>query len=79
MRTITRKQTPTEWRLIYDTFLRSPEWTSKRDRVMQRAGRTCECCLIAAATQVHHVTYPQPLTLAALQQQPNWPVARDLQ
>lgn len=72
VRAVTRKQTPTEWRLIYDAFLRSPSWTEKRDRIMTRAHSICECCLHAAVTQVHHVTYPQPLTLDALAKQPNW-------
>lgn len=40
-------------------FLRSREWREMRDRVMNRAGRTCEACLAAPAIDVHHVTYRQ--------------------
>jgi len=67
-----RKQTPTEWRTVYDAFLASPQWAAKRQRILTRANHRCECCLNANATQVHHVLYPVPLTSDALTKQPAW-------
>lgn len=41
----------------YKVYLASPEWKSKRERVLKRANRLCEGCLERQATQVHHLTY----------------------
>lgn len=41
----------------YKIYLRSPEWKSKRDKVLKRAGSICEGCGERAATQIHHLTY----------------------
>ncbi len=67
-----RRQTNTEWRAVYHAFLQSPEWASKRARVLSRAGHRCEACLRATATEVHHTSYPMPLTLSKLAFQPAW-------
>lgn len=65
-------QQPDAWRLCYERFLASSAWTAKRALVFQRANHVCESCLTARATQVHHVVYPQPLTMATLTTQPAW-------
>lgn len=67
-----RRQTEHEWRLIYDAFLASPQWAHKRERILKRAHAICECCSTQRATQVHHTSYPRPLTLDALDNQPDW-------
>jgi 5-methylcytosine-specific restriction endonuclease McrA len=72
VRKILRKQTESEWRLIYNAFLLSPEWATKRAAILRRAHNTCESCLNKPASQIHHVVYPQPLTLSSLQKQPAW-------
>lgn len=41
----------------YYNYLKSPEWKSKRDLVMQRACNICEGCLKEIAIDVHHKTY----------------------
>ena len=41
----------------YKEYLRSPEWASKRERVLKRANGMCEGCGIAEARQVHHLSY----------------------
>ena len=41
----------------YANYLQSPEWATKRDKVLKRANDICEGCLINAATQVHHLIY----------------------
>ena len=45
------------WQAWYQTYLRSPAWAVLRVKVMQRAGGTCEGCLVTTATEVHHTTY----------------------
>ena len=67
-----RRQTENEWRLIYNTFLASQLWANKRNRILKRAHAICEACSTQQATQVHHTSYPRPLTLDALAQQPDW-------
>lgn len=47
---------PTWWDL-YERYLRSPRWKSKRERVLQRDGHRCQNCLSQAATEVHHLSY----------------------
>lgn len=46
-----------EWWRQYNEYLLSPEWRSRRERVMRRAGGVCEGCGINQAAQVHHLTY----------------------
>lgn len=46
-----------EWRAVYRRYLASADWQSVRQRVLQRAHGTCEGCLVAPATEVHHQTY----------------------
>jgi hypothetical protein len=41
----------------YERYLQSDEWKSKRIAVLMRCGYTCEACLSAMATQVHHTNY----------------------
>lgn len=41
----------------YKLYLKSPEWKSKRKSVLSRDGYTCQACLEAPATEVHHLTY----------------------
>lgn len=46
-----------EWRLRYDAYLRTSEWRARRKLVFKRARGVCEGCLVAKATQVHHLRY----------------------
>jgi len=64
------RQTPQEWRTVYTIFMSSDAWFKKRARIHTRAGHVCESCLRAPSVQVHHVVYPQPLTLESLEHQP---------
>lgn len=41
----------------YDAYLSSPDWKTRRDKVLARAKWVCEGCAEKAATQVHHLTY----------------------
>lgn len=41
----------------YNYYLTTSAWLERRDKVLWRAGYTCEACGAAHATQVHHVTY----------------------
>lgn len=61
-----RTQSGAEWRAIYTQFLASPAWDAKRALVLARAGGRCEACLRAAATEIHHTSYPRPLTIIPL-------------
>lgn len=45
----------------HDWLERSPEWATLRARVMTRADRTCEACLAAPASHVHHISYTEGL------------------
>ena len=45
------------FRLKYDQYMESDEWRSRRNKVLKRAGGTCEGCLERPATQVHHLNY----------------------
>ena len=51
-----RKQNE-EWWAKYNEYLRSERWQDKREATLQRDGFRCQICLIATATQVHHLTY----------------------
>lgn len=46
-----------EWADRYALYLQSPEWSDKRQKVLQRAQGLCEACLGEDATEVHHLTY----------------------
>jgi hypothetical protein len=46
-----------EWKAVYRRYLASADWRSVRERVLNRAWGTCEGCLEAPATEVHHRTY----------------------
>lgn len=41
----------------YEQYLQSSSWRLKRDAVMKRDCYLCQGCLIAQATEVHHLTY----------------------
>jgi hypothetical protein len=41
----------------YSEYLKSPEWEAQRRKVLNRANHICEGCLVAPATEVHHLTY----------------------
>lgn len=45
-----------DWWSWYSEYLSSPEWQSKRARVLQR-DELCQACLKRKATQAHHKTY----------------------
>jgi 5-methylcytosine-specific restriction endonuclease McrA len=46
-----------EWRAVYHRYLASADWQSVRQRIFSRSWGTCEGCLEAPATEVHHRTY----------------------
>lgn len=50
------------WWRLYDAYLLSPVWRTKRARVLERANGYCEGCGERWATQVHHLRYPQGCT-----------------
>lgn len=52
-----RAQNRENWFRQYNSYLQSPEWRRKRDLVLRRDNYTCQCCLSATATQVHHKSY----------------------
>jgi 5-methylcytosine-specific restriction endonuclease McrA len=52
-----QKAHDTEWRAKYETYLQSPEWKAKRDKVLKRADGKCEGCGERPASEVHHLTY----------------------
>ena len=43
--------------LSYQEYLKSPEWQQLRLKVLQRDRHTCQGCLAARATEVHHRSY----------------------
>lgn len=45
------------WFRQYNEYLKSPQWQEKRSAVLKRDKYTCQCCLDAIATQVHHKSY----------------------
>ena len=45
------------WWRWYSAYLASSTWRIRRQSVMRRARGICEACQIAAATEVHHLTY----------------------
>lgn len=46
-----------EWWAKYNLYLKSAEWQSKRDRVLERDRHICQACLRRDAFHVHHLTY----------------------
>jgi hypothetical protein len=48
-----------QWWRVYESYLSSAVWQSKRQAVFKRSNGVCECCGINAAKQVHHVKYPK--------------------
>lgn len=46
-----------EWWARYNSYLQSPEWLKRRQKVIKRANGICEACLDRPAAQVHHLTY----------------------
>lgn len=44
-------------RVDYRAYLKSPEWRSKRAKVLDRAGGWCERCRTRRALHIHHKTY----------------------
>ena len=52
-----REQVRQQWWQEYNQYLNSPKWRAKRFAVLSRANNTCECCLAAKATEVHHLSY----------------------
>jgi hypothetical protein len=45
------------WFRWYSAYLLTPEWRRRRAAVLKRDGGICQACLVAPATQVHHLTY----------------------
>lgn len=45
------------WRERYADYLRSNKWRELRAKVLYRDGMLCQSCLIAPATEVHHLSY----------------------
>lgn len=52
-----RQEQNAQWHAWYEQYLRTPQWLSRRAKVMERANGICEGCMVERATQVHHVTY----------------------
>lgn len=44
-------------RKTYHAYLKSEEWRQKRDLVIARSAKRCECCGQRDAWQVHHLSY----------------------
>lgn len=49
--------TQEDWMTRYELYLASEEWRLLRKKVLERDRQTCQACLVATATQVHHLTY----------------------
>src|SRR5215212_8618047 len=45
------------WWQRYNRYLETPEWHSRREKVLERANGRCEGCGERRAAQVHHRTY----------------------
>lgn len=52
-----RRQRAEVWDKLYRQYLASDEWRERREQVLSRCNKTCEGCLSAPASQVHHLTY----------------------
>jgi hypothetical protein len=57
LRVSRRDQIKENWFKEYNRYLNSPEWRTKRDKVLKRDNYRCQCCLDNYATQVHHKSY----------------------
>lgn len=47
----------TQWWQWYNSYLRSPAWAEKRDKVLRRCNYVCEGCGERRAVLAHHTTY----------------------
>jgi 5-methylcytosine-specific restriction endonuclease McrA len=54
---VEREEKNSGWWIWYNSYLESPDWQSRRRKVLERAGGLCEGCRECRATQVHHLTY----------------------
>ena len=45
------------WDQIYQDYMQSPEWKSKREKVLIFWGRRCALCNSPTRVEVHHRTY----------------------
>ena len=52
-----QKRDRVEWFAWYTPYLSTDKWKSTRKRVLERDNYTCQACLRATATEVHHLTY----------------------
>ncbi len=52
-----QRENTLKWFSDYDRYLKSPQWTEKRDLVLQRENFVCQGCRKARATSAHHTTY----------------------
>lgn len=55
-----------EWWEMYERYLRSAVWQTKRELVLQRCGGICESCGQNDADHVHHLKYPETFGLEPL-------------
>ncbi len=46
-----------DWWRDYNIYMSSAEWRAKADSILERDKYLCQHCLIAPATQVHHLSY----------------------
>jgi 5-methylcytosine-specific restriction endonuclease McrA len=42
---------------FYNSYIQSPAWFARRDKVLKRDNYLCQACLEDPATQVHHKSY----------------------
>jgi hypothetical protein len=56
-RELEKQRQTEEWWREYNAYLLTPEWRSKRAKVIKRANGMCEGCAERPCTQVHHLTY----------------------
>jgi 5-methylcytosine-specific restriction endonuclease McrA len=52
-----REKTQKSWFRIYNQYLKSQEWTNKREDVLKRDQEKCQGCLYSKANHVHHLSY----------------------
>lgn len=45
------------WKERYGLYLKSPEWSARRERCFEVNGRQCSHCKYTGRVQVHHLTY----------------------
>jgi hypothetical protein len=55
-----------EWWSLYEQYMRSAVWQTKRELVLERCGGVCESCGQADAQHVHHLKYPDTFGLEPL-------------